>query len=71
MRKMARNARQNYVFISGIIFGLMAIVHLIRIIKGWSFNFGPMEFPIGLSWVGMIIAAAMFIWAVIVALKSD
>ena len=68
---MARNVRQNYVFISGVIFVLIAIIHLIRVIKDWSFNLGPMEFPIGFSWVGMIIAAAMFIWAVIVALKSD
>lgn len=46
------NAR-TYVVISGVIFGLVAVIHLLRAVNGWTFELGPVSVPVGavLAWV--------------------
>ena len=65
------NAR-TYVVISGVIFGLVAVIHLLRAVNGWTFELGPVSVPVGASWVGFVVIAALCAWAIrLVSAKPD
>jgi hypothetical protein len=51
-----------YAAASALIFAIVAIVHLIRILRGWAVQIGPHPVPMSLSWIGLIIAALLAIW---------
>jgi hypothetical protein len=51
-----------YVAVSALIFGVVAIGHLIRLSKRWTVQIGPYSVPMSVSWVGLIITAAISIW---------
>lgn len=39
----------NYYRVTGVIFGIVAFVHLLRVVLGWNFNIGGWDFPVWLS----------------------
>jgi hypothetical protein len=51
-----------YAAISALIFAVVAIGHLIRLLKRWTVQIGPFSVPGSVSWVGLIIAALISIW---------
>jgi hypothetical protein len=51
-----------YAAVSALIFAVVAIVHLIRILRGWAVQIGPYSVPMSLSWIGLVIAALLAIW---------
>jgi hypothetical protein len=51
-----------YAAASALIFAIVAIVHLIRILRGWAVHIGPYAVPMSLSWIGLMIAALLAIW---------
>jgi len=51
-----------YATVSALIFALVAIAHLVRIIKQWSVLIGPASVPMWVSWIGLIVAALLAIW---------
>lgn len=55
--------RKSYLVISGIIFGLVAIGHLARLIHHWPVRIADWDFPMSLSWAGLIVAATLSVWA--------
>jgi hypothetical protein len=61
---MLQNTVQLYLVISAIVFGLVAIIHLIRAVNGWSFVIGPITIPVWGSWIGFILTAALCLWSV-------
>ncbi|MEW5924358.1 MAG: hypothetical protein AB1746_10255 [Candidatus Zixiibacteriota bacterium] len=56
-------ARKMYLTISGIIFGLVALLHLGRLVYGWEVQFGGLTIPFWLSWGGFFAAGILCIWA--------
>ena len=38
-----------YYRVTGIIFGIVAVAHLLRVVLGWNINIGGWEFPVWLS----------------------
>ena len=52
----------SYATISALIFALVAIAHLVRLIKQWAVQIGPASVPMSVSWAGLIIAALLAIW---------
>jgi hypothetical protein len=52
-----------YLLISGVIFGLVAALHLIRLVNQWTFEMGPWSIPMWMSWLGTIVPAALCGWA--------
>ena len=54
---------RNYFFISGIIFGCVALLHLVRLINGFEAVIGPWTIPMGVSWVGLFVTAGLSGWA--------
>lgn len=61
---MLQDSNQIYLVVSAIIFGLVAIIHIVRALNNWAFIVGPVSIPISASWVGFIITAAFCLWAV-------
>ena len=54
-----------YCVISGIIFLLVALAHLLRLYNGWDVNIGAEIIPMWVSWLGFIVPALLGIWAFI------
>ena len=52
-----------YLLISGTLFGIIAAIHLFRIINEWPFQIGSWSFPMWLSWLGIAFFASLSVWA--------
>ena len=51
-----------YVAVSALIFTIVALMHLVRIISGWSVVIGPRHISMNVSWAGLVVAALLAIW---------
>ncbi len=54
---------RNYCIVSGALFALVALAHLLRIVYGMSINVDDYAVPMLVSWIGMIAPAALAFWA--------
>ena len=52
-----------YIVVSGLIFGIIACFHSLRIAQGWEIVLGPRTVPKWASWLGAILPALLCIWA--------
>ena len=53
-----------------MLFSLVAIAHLLRIVYGMSIQVDDVAVPMLVSWFGMIVPAALAIWAFRIAQGS-
>jgi hypothetical protein len=51
--------RNTYLKISATVFLIVAIVHLLRIILGWSAEIGGWNVPFWVSWLGVFVSGAL------------
>ena len=51
-----------YAAVSALIFALVALAHLVRLIKRWRVEIGPYDVSMTVSWVGLVVAAVIAIW---------
>lgn len=61
--------KKGYLVISGIIFLLVAIFHLIRVLFSIPVLFGTWQVPFWISWVGFILTVILCIWAFMLSTK--
>ncbi len=54
---------QPYLLISGSLFALVGVAHLLRIVNGWPVTAGPWPIPMWVSWIGTLIPAGLSTWA--------
>lgn len=54
---------KNYCLVSGTLFSLVALAHLLRIALGMAVQVDAYAVPMTLSWVGLIVTGALAIWA--------
>jgi hypothetical protein len=52
-----------YLVVSGLVFGVVAVVHLARIVAEWPFVVGPFAMPVWVSWGGLFAAGTLSVWA--------
>ncbi|HXM81229.1 MAG TPA: hypothetical protein VN929_04810 [Burkholderiales bacterium] len=52
-----------YVQITGVIFGIVALTHVARLVFGWSAEVAGSAVPLWISWVAIVVAGALCIWA--------
>ncbi len=52
-----------YLIVSGSFFGLVAVLHLLRVVNSWQFELGPWSFPMWISWFGILLLGGMCVWA--------
>lgn len=55
--------KSNYFLLSGVIFGLVALLQVARAIAGWAVQIGPLTIPVWFSLVAAIVAASLSVWA--------
>jgi hypothetical protein len=51
-----------YAAVSALIFAVVALAHLVRVIKGWAVQIGPFSVSLAASWIGFVVAALLAIW---------
>ena len=56
-------SEKNYIIISATIFAIVALLHLVRLVTHWSFQFSAVSVPLWGSWLALIIGTALSIWA--------
>ncbi len=54
-----------YLTVTSILFGLMAIVHTLRLLIGWPAMLGTWLVPVEFSISSALIAAGLCIWAIV------
>jgi hypothetical protein len=47
---------RTYSLIAGIIFSLVALLHALRLLRGWHVVIGDLSLPVWVSWLGLVIA---------------
>jgi hypothetical protein len=61
---------REYCVVSGVLFALVAVAHLLRIVYGFSIQIGDYAVPMLVSWIALVVPAALAIWAFRVARGS-
>ena len=54
---------RTYILISGAIFAVVALMHLLRLFFDWPAQIAGWAVPIWVSWIGVVAAGALCIWA--------
>lgn len=57
--KAGRLNRKTYMTVTATLFLIVAIMHLLRIIFGWSVEIGGLSIPFWASWLGVLVAGAL------------
>ncbi len=52
-----------YLQISGTLFGLIALGHVLRLFRQWPVDLAGYPLPLWVSWLGLVIAGGLSIWA--------
>jgi hypothetical protein len=55
---------RGYLQISGALFGLIALGHLLRLLRHWPVDLAGYMVPLWVSWLGLLLAGGLSIWAV-------
>jgi hypothetical protein len=51
--------QKTFDIVAGVIFALVALVHLMRIGLGWPAAIGGWSVPMWVSWIGLIVAGGL------------
>jgi len=54
---------KEYCVVSGVLFSLVALAHLLRIVFGMPVQVDEFDVPMLVSWVGLIVPAGLAFWA--------
>lgn len=54
---------KKYCLVSGVLFSLVALAHLLRIVYGASVHVDEFAVPMLASWIGFVVPAALAVWA--------
>jgi hypothetical protein len=50
---------KTFATIAAVIFALVALLHLLRLVMGWSIVIDSWTVPMWLSWVGLVVAGGL------------
>jgi hypothetical protein len=52
-------SEKTFVAIAAVIFGIVALLHLLRLVMGWSIVIENWTVPMWFSWIGLVVAGAL------------
>jgi hypothetical protein len=58
---------RSYLVVSAVLFGAVALLHLLRLIYGWPAVIGTTAMPLWVSVVGLVVAGALCVWGFVLA----
>jgi hypothetical protein len=50
---------KTFSLVAGVIFALVALLHLVRIFMGWPVDIGGWSVPMWVSWVAVVVAGGL------------
>ena len=59
-----------YLMVTGIIFVIVAVLHLLRLIYQWPAQIGAFYIPMWMSCAALFVASVLFIWAFLLLRKQ-
>jgi hypothetical protein len=63
-------ATKTYLSVTGIIFVIVAVLHLLRLIYQWPAQVGTFGVPLWMSCAALLVASILFVWAFLLLRKS-
>lgn len=54
---------RTYILITGCLFGVFTLVHVARLFLGWPAQVAGWTVPMWVSWIGILFAGTLCIWA--------
>ena len=71
-KKAAEEAMNNRAssLISATLFGIVAILYLLRWLNGWPVTVGPWSVPMWVSWLGTLVPSVLCVWAFSLASRN-
>ena len=63
-------SEKTFAAIAAAIFGLVALLHLLRLIMGWSIVIEAWTVPMWFSWIGFVVAGALSYFGTRLARRS-
>ena len=52
-----------YVVVSGVLFGVIAVVQAVRALNQWPVQVDGFDVPVWVSWIAMVVAGSLCVWA--------
>lgn len=52
-------SQKNFALIAGVLFSLIAVLHLMRIVYGWEARINGGNLPMWVSWIALAVAACL------------
>ena len=56
--------------IAAVIFALVALLHLLRLVMGWSIVIDSWTVPMWVSWMGLVVAGALSYYGARLAMRG-
>ena len=61
---------RSFPLIAGIIFALVALLHILRVYMGWPVVVGGWSVPMWVSWIGLIVVGGLGYFGLRLAIRS-
>jgi hypothetical protein len=61
--------QKTFALVAGVIFALVALLHVLRLFMGWPAMIGSWSVPMWLSWVGLVVAGGMSVLGLRLAMR--
>jgi hypothetical protein len=52
-----------YVVVSGVLFGVIAVVQAVRALNQWPVQVAGFDVPVWVSWGAMVVSGSLCVWA--------
>jgi hypothetical protein len=54
--------RKTFCIVAGVIFAVVALLHMLRIYMDWPVVIGDWSVPMGVSWIALVVAGGLAIF---------
>lgn len=61
--------QKTFALVAGVIFALVALMHVLRLFMGWPLVIGSWSVPMWLSWVGLVVAGGLSVLGLRLAMR--
>jgi hypothetical protein len=55
----------SYAAVTMLIFAIVAMLHIVRLSKGWPVHVGPHAIAMSVSWIGLAVSGLLAFWGFI------
>ena len=59
-----------YLAVSGTLFGIVALMHVLRLVQDWPVQLAGWPVPLWVSWIGVLVAGGLCLWGFRLAAKQ-